>query len=71
MAVPYYPAEFEFQQQYNRFMPASNITTNSDAVMLIFNESSEVKLTCTEWNIDGGGTYSGTATLTLLLESDF
>ena len=71
MGFPSHTLEFEFQQQENRFMLDSSSSDYSDVVMLIYNESSDVKLTCSNWNIDGGGTYSGTATLTLLLESDF
>ena len=36
-----------------------------------FNENPDIGLTCTNWNISSGGLYNGTATLTLLLESDF
>ena len=71
-SFPYYPISLEFQEYgEGRFILDTYYDGGRDLVMIIFNDEPEVNLSCTAWNISSGGTYNGTATLTLLLESNF
>ena len=67
---PSVPMEFAFNDQDAMFRLEED-QSSVDLVMIIFHNNPEIELTCSAWNIEGGGTYHGTATLTLLLESNF
>ena len=69
-AFPNQPLQLEFNNSYEMFMPLES-SYDGDLVMLILHDNPEIELTCSNWSIYGGGTYNGTATLTLLLESNF